>query len=81
MPSPFEFRIFFLEVCGIQEYNLSYLRSSFGTINLSPETGTNQFRQQATVVYMGMGQENRIQCMGWNEKRLPVPALELPFLV
>jgi hypothetical protein len=38
MPLSFELSIFFMQVCRIQEYDLSDLRGGISAINLAPKT-------------------------------------------
>jgi hypothetical protein len=81
MSFTFEFSIFLLQLCRIQEYDLSNFSGSSRAINFTPEAITNQFGKQPAMVKMSMCQENRIQGMSREGQRFPVPAFEFPFLI
>ena len=65
----------------IEQYDLSNLRGSGGTIYLASETVLDQLRQQTTMIQMRMSQKDSIYAPRLHRERFPVPLPELPFLV
>jgi len=80
IPLPFELRILFLEMGGIQQRNLCYLRYRRRRVDFSCEAILYQPGQQSAVVKVSMGQEDRINNLGeW--KMVPNSSAKIPFLI
>jgi hypothetical protein len=81
VPFAFILSVLFLYLGWIQKNNPGELGGSGVTIYPAFETFFNKFRQQTTMVKMGVGQKDGVDTVGRYGKRGPVSFYEVAFLI
>lgn len=81
MSFSFVYRVFFLDVCGVEEYDLCEFRAGGGAVYLCFESVLNEFGQESAVVEVCVGQQYRVDGGGVYGEWFVVSLSQVSFLV